>query len=330
MKEIEKIRNVIDLIDDKLIELINKRVDLSSQLLSYKIMKNISINDLKREKEILEKIRKKNPKLEHIFKEIFKTIKFHFLPDAKLDDLLKYRPVIIAGPCAIESKKQIDSIAKELYDLGVRILRGGTFKPRTSPDDFQGLESVGVNYLKSTAQKYGMYSVTEFLDKEQLDKHYDDVDIIQIGSRNMMNYAYLKDVGKKTGSDKKPVILKRGYSSTLKEYLNAAKYITNYGNNNILLTLRGIRTFEQMDSKFRNTPDLASIIELRSMTNLPVLFDPSHATGDRKFVVDVSKAALSLGADGIIVETHIDPDKALIDGKQSILPKDLKNIFDWL
>ncbi|MFH1506516.1 MAG: 3-deoxy-7-phosphoheptulonate synthase [archaeon] len=242
-------------------------------------------------------------------------------------ELIKAKPILIVGPCAIESEESIFKLSSILASMGIKFLRGGAFKPRTSPDSFQGLGSEGLAYMRKAADFNKMFVVTEVLNSEQLDKHYDSIDIIQIGSRNMTSFGFLNYVGKKTSLDKKPVLLKRGMSSTINEFLNAAKYITQYGNKNIILCLRGIRTFEQIDSEFRNTPDLASILELKSKTSFPVIFDPSHSTGDSKYVVDISKAALNLGADGLIIECHDDPKRAMVDGKQSICPSDLAKLI---
>jgi 3-deoxy-7-phosphoheptulonate synthase len=243
------------------------------------------------------------------------------------------KPVIIAGPCAIESQEQIYEIAKELSKFGIKYLRGGAFKPRTSPDSFQGIGGIGFEYIRKAADEYDMKVVSEVLDNYQLDKYIDMIDIIQIGSKNMTSTGLLKYIGKKTAEAKKTVLLKRGFNSTLREFLFAAEYILNEGNRDIILCLRGIRTFEQIDSELRNTPDLCSILELReSMTEfkLPIFFDPSHATGNSKYVIDVAKTALFLGADGLLIECHNNPKEALSDGKQAILPKELKVLFNYI
>lgn len=332
MDDIIKYRHNIDEIDKQLVELISQRINLSKKIISSKLESGNDVNSPEREDNIFQKFSndKFNYKLNSIFKEILKVSKYEFLPDTSLQDILKFRPIIIAGPCAVENESQISTISSELNEIGIRLLRGGSYKPRTSPDDFQGLGSDGVKLLSKYAKKNKMYSVTELLDEDQLRKHYNDVDIIQIGSRNMTNYAFLKEVGKMTSNDGKPVILKRGFSATLNEFINAAKYISIQGNPNIILALRGIRTFEQIDSEMRNTPDLAAILELKNKTDFPVIFDPSHSTGDRKYVIEISKAAIEIGADGIIIETHNEPDKALVDGKQSITPNELKKIFNFL
>lgn len=243
-----------------------------------------------------------------------------------IDTIFKERPLIISGPCSIESKEQIYEISAQLSALGIKFLRGGAFKPRTSPSTFQGIGSEGIRFMREAADRYGMFVVTEVLDSVQLEEHYNEIDVIQIGSRNMASYGLLKTIGKKTAADKKPILLKRGFSSTINELLLAAEYIINEGNPNVWLCLRGIRTFEQIDSIFRFTPDLASIIELKQKTDLPVIFDPSHAVGDSKFVIQIAKAALALGADGLLIESHIDPENAFTDGNQCVLPEDISLI----
>jgi 3-deoxy-7-phosphoheptulonate synthase len=332
MKKFEQLRLEIDKTDDEIISLLNKRFNLSNEIIKEKLKNSININDIDRENNIIDKAQYNDnySKIKRIYRNIFKEAKFSHLSDTNLNDILKFRPIIIAGPCTVESYEQTDGIAKKLSSFGIKLLRGGAFKPRTNPNDFQGLGAKGVDILNEVAHKYQMYSVTELLDEIQLKKHIDDIDILQIGSRNMANYAFLKEVGRMTAKSKKPIILKRGFSATINEFINAAKYIEMEGNDNIILALRGIRTFEQIDSSFRNTPDLASILELKERTEYPVIFDPSHSAGNSKYVVDISLAALELGADGLIIETHNEPEKAIVDGFQSIKPEDLKKIFNFL
>lgn len=234
---------------------------------------------------------------------------------------------IIAGPCSVESYQQIDEIANKLSQLGIKFLRGGAFKPRTSPNSFQGLGELGIHFLREAANKYNMYVVSELLDSYQVDKYHNIVDVIQIGSRNMSSYQLLKHIGKVTSRTGKPVLLKRGFSATITELIYAAEYIINEGNPNVILCLRGIRTFEQMDSMMRFTPDLAAILELKERCKLKIFFDPSHSTGKTQYVIQISKAALLLGASGLLIECHNSPDKALSDGRQSILPEQLNEIL---
>lgn len=245
-----------------------------------------------------------------------------------LNQVLNNIPFIIAGPCSIESEYQINRIAEELSSAGIRLLRGGAFKPRTSPESFQGLGKEGLVYMREAADKNNMFVVSEVLETEQLEANYDMIDMIQIGSRNMSSTGFLKQVGKMSSKDQKPVLLKRGFSATLDELLSAADYILHEGNENIILCLRGIRTFEQINSSFRFTPDLASILELREKTNLKIIFDPSHAAGQARYIRKISDAALSLGVDGLIIESHYDPENAKSDKDQCILPKEVIDIYN--
>lgn len=221
------------------------------------------------------------------------------------------RPLLIAGPCSIESRDHIIKEAKSLKKMGVDILRGGAFKPRTSPYDFQGLGFKGVEYLKEASEKTSLPIVTEVLSEDHVDMMKDYVDIFQIGSRNMYNYSLLKKVGK----TKKPVILKRGFSATLREWEMAAKYIELEGNENIIFCERGIRTFE---TETRNTLDLAGAYILKEKTGYPVIVDPSHGTGKRELIEPMVKASLALDFDGVMIEVHPNPDDSKSDAAQTI------------
>ena len=218
---------------------------------------------------------------------------------------------IIAGPCAVENEKQMESIGSFLSKLGVKIIRGGAFKPRTSPKSFQGLGIDGLKILRDIKDFYGFKVVSEIMDPRDIEKAYDYIDIYQIGSRNMQNYSLLKEVGR----IEKPVLLKRGMSATLDEWIKASEYIKMGGNENIILCERGIRTFENYT---RNTLDLMSVPIIKSKTKYPILVDPSHGTGKRELILPATKAALVLGANGVIIEVHPNPDKALSDGAQSL------------
>lgn len=229
-------------------------------------------------------------------------------------------PVMIAGPCAVESRQQVKETASALKEIGVDILRGGVFKPRTSPYSFQGLGLKGLKYLKEAGDEIGVPVITELMDEKNLDAVVEYSDIIQIGSRNMYNYSLLKVIGEID----KPVFLKRGMSASIKEWIMAAEYIAAYGNKNIILCERGIRTFEVYT---RNTLDLAAVPIMKNETGLPVIVDPSHGTGRRELILPMSKAALSCGANGLMIEVHIDPKNALSDGQQSVTPEEYKNIF---
>ncbi len=219
----------------------------------------------------------------------------------------------IAGPCSVESENQIIGIAKAVKAAGAKLLRGGAFKPRTSPYAFQGLRGEGIRLLLEAKKETGLPIVTEIMDISQLPL-FEEVDVLQVGAHNMQNFELLKELGR----TKKPILLKRGMSSTLQELVMSAEYIMAGGNENVILCERGIRTFE---TSTRNTLDLCAIPVLKSMTHLPVVVDPSHATGYAKYVKPMSLAAAAAGADGLIIEVHNDPQHALCDGQQSITPE---------
>jgi 3-deoxy-7-phosphoheptulonate synthase len=220
-----------------------------------------------------------------------------------------------AGPCAVETLEQCFAIAEQLKPSGVRLFRGGAYKPRTSPYSFQGLGLAGLKILEQVRRHYGFGIVTEAIDNESLDLVEEYADIIQIGARNMQNFSLLK----RAGRAKRPVLLKRGMSATLDEFLMAAEYILNEGNYNVMLCERGVRTFSDFS---RNTLDLAVIPAVKKRSHLPILVDPSHGTGKRHKVLPLSRAAVAVGADGLLVEVHHQPEKALSDGIQSILPSE--------
>ena len=221
------------------------------------------------------------------------------------------KPIMIAGPCSVENYEMMDKTAQFLKRIGVNYIRGGVFKPRTSPNSFQGLGVSGLEILKQIKKDYGLLVVSEILDIRDLEKCLDVVDVIQIGSRNMYNYPLLKEVGKTN----KTVILKRGMSATYDEWINASEYIKMGGNEDIILCERGIRTFEPST---RNTLDLSCIPLIKQKTNLRIIVDPSHGTGIRDIVEPMSMAAIAAGADGLIIETHPEPDRAISDGFQSV------------
>jgi 3-deoxy-7-phosphoheptulonate synthase len=219
--------------------------------------------------------------------------------------------VVMAGPCSVESEAQIMQSAEVVAAAGGKILRGGAFKPRTSPYDFQGLEIDGLRLLQKAKKATGLAIVTEVMSDRDVDLVADYADIMQIGARNMQNFVLLKALGKCN----RPVLLKRGMSSTIKELLMSAEYIVAHGNPNVILCERGIRTFE---TETRNTCDIASIAALQEKTHLPVILDPSHATGRRSLVPPLARAGVAIGADGLIVEVHPCPEKAISDGAQSL------------
>jgi len=222
---------------------------------------------------------------------------------------------MVAGPCAVESQEQCFAIAERVKKTGVRLFRGGAYKPRTSPYSFQGLGEAGLKILANVRANYGFGIVTEAIDNESLDLVEEYADVIQIGARNMQNFSLLK----RAGRAKKPVLLKRGMSATLDEFLMAAEYILSEGNYNVMLCERGVRTFSDYS---RNTLDLTIVPAVKKRSHLPILVDPSHGTGRRHKVLPLSRAAVAVGADGLLVEVHHEPDKALSDGMQSILPEE--------
>ena len=227
---------------------------------------------------------------------------------------------IMAGPCSVESKEQLTSIATSVKESGATVLRGGAFKPRTSPYDFQGLKAEGIELLLEAKKQTGLPIVTEIMNINHLDL-FENVDIIQVGARNMQNFDLLKELG----GTKKPILLKRGLANTLKELLMSAEYIMAGGNENIILCERGIRSF---DTFTRNTLDLSAVPMLKEYTHLPVIVDPSHATGISRLVKPMSLAATAAGADGLIIEVHNDPVHALCDGAQSLTPTQFKEVAD--
>jgi 3-deoxy-7-phosphoheptulonate synthase len=231
---------------------------------------------------------------------------------------------IIAGPCAIESWEQLDETAKVVSDLELSYLRGGAYKPRTSPYSFQGLEEKGLEFLKKVGKKYGLKTVTEVTDTINADIVAEYVDVLQIGTRNMSNFALLKKVGEIAFKKKKAVILKRGWASNIKEWLLASEYLNLKGDVEVILCERGIRTF---DTNTRFTLDLAAIPVIRKLSKLPIIIDPSHAMGQSDLVTPMSRAAVAAGADGLIVETHNDPTNALCDGQQSLNPKEMADLL---
>jgi 3-deoxy-7-phosphoheptulonate synthase len=230
---------------------------------------------------------------------------------------------IIAGPCAVETEEQMHAIAEFIASKGVKIMRGGAFKPRTSPYSFQGLKEDGLRILNEVSIKYNLAIITEVLDLSLLDTIYPYTDILQIGARNMKNYHFLKELGKTD----KPIMLKRGMDATIEEWLLAAEYILMGGNEQVILCERGIRTF---DHTTRNTMDIAAIPLVKQLSHLPVIADPSQASGNRDIVIPLSLAAVAAGADGLMIEVHNNPEKALSDGPQSLRFEQLTDLIEKL
>ncbi len=230
---------------------------------------------------------------------------------------------VMAGPCAVENRTVLTSIAEKVKAAGAAFLRGGAYKPRTSPYSFQGLGEEGLKYLAEAREKTGLAIITEIMDPRDLDVIVEYTDILQIGARNMQNFRLLLEVG----SAQKPVLLKRGLSSTIKEWLMSAEYIMSRGNHQVMLCERGIRTFE---TATRNTLDLSAVPLLKQLTHLPVVVDPSHGVGKRDLVAPMTKAAVAAGADALIIEVHTNPEEAMSDGDQSLIPGEFEKLMKEL
>lgn len=238
---------------------------------------------------------------------------------ANLDELLK-KDIYIAGPCSIEDKEQLFRIARKVKSKGISIIRAGAYKPRTSPDTFQGIGKVGLDYLRELKKELGVFVVSEIVDPRHL-SYYEDIDILQVGTRNMQNYELLKELGRTD----KYILLKRGMGATIQELIEATKYISSMGNSRIILCERGIRTFE---NSTRYTLDISSVPILKERTPYKVIVDPSHATGIARYVSSAALAAIAAKADGWIIEVHDRPQEALTDKEQAILPEELEIIID--
>jgi len=231
--------------------------------------------------------------------------------------------VVMAGPCSVENREMLMEVAQEVRSAGARFLRGGAFKPRTSPYSFQGLGEEGLKYLREAADKLGLLVVTEVMDTRTVELVSQYADMLQIGARNMQNFDLLKEVG----ISKKPVLLKRGLSATVQELLLSAEYLLSKGNFKVVLCERGIRTFE---TATRNTIDINAIPVIKQETHLPVIVDPSHGTGKWEYVAPIARAAIAAGADGLMLEVHNNPEEALSDGPQSLLPKKFRQLMEDL
>ncbi len=259
----------------------------------------------------------------------YKLASRHFRPEGSVIQLGKgvavggEQVVTMAGPCSVESAEQMETIAAWVAKQGVRVLRGGAFKPRTSPYSFQGLGKKGLQLMRAAADAHSLLVVSEVMDHTQIPLMMDFVDVLQVGARNMQNYNLLREVGKVS----KPVLLKRGISATLEELLLSAEYIMMGGNYNVILCERGIRTFE---SYTRNTLDISAIPVIQKLSHLPIIVDPSHGTGRRDKVPPMARAALAAGADGLLIEVHNEPEKALSDGAQSLYPAQFEQLMKEL
>ncbi len=259
----------------------------------------------------------------------YKLVSREFKPQDSIVDLGKgikigaKKIVVMAGPCAVENYDMLLEIAKKVKEAGAVVLRAGAFKPRTSPYSFQGLGEEGLKYLKDVGEKLGLVTVTEVMDPRDVELVIRYADILQIGARNMQNFNLLREVGE----TQKPILLKRGMSSTIKEWLMSAEYVLSQGNFNLILCERGIRTFEDFT---RNTLDISAVAAVEQLSHLPVVVDPSHAAGKWGLVPILSRAAVAAGADGLIVEVHSHPEDALSDGAQSLLPERFSELMQQL
>lgn len=336
------------MVNEKLISDLNELFTISNQIGWVKERMNVAYRDPVRESEMLKEVEAKNTgplsqdKMKRIFREIFaatveemiegeqKRLKINRLPTSK-DSVIHVKdvavgsgkPVLIAGPCSVESFDQLRTTAAGLHTMGIKLLRGGAFKPRTSPYSFQGLEVEGLRLLRMVADEFGMSVVTEVLSDRDIETILDYADIVQVGTRNMLNYSLLKEVGK----IRKPVLLKRGFMATVDEFMLAAEYIYLGGNREIILCERGIRTFE---NKTRNTLDISSIPILKKETTLPVIVDVSHSLGRKDIVKPIAAAALAAGADGLMFEAHCNPASALSDVEQQLDLVEARELIEYL
>ncbi len=342
------LRRQADQINEKILDALNEFFTISNQIGEVKEKMKMAFYDPVRESEMLKEMEAKNKgplsqdKMKRIFREIFaasieemimgeqKRLKISRLPGSK-NSVIEVRgvsigaemPVIIAGPCSVESYDQIWETASQLNNLGVRLLRGGAFKPRTSPYSFQGLEEEGLKLLRTVADEFGMGVVTEVLGDRDIELVVNYADVIQVGTRNMLNYSLLKELGK----IRKPILLKRGFMATIDEFILAAEYIYLGGNTQIILCERGIRTFE---NQTRNTLDISCVPILKKETTLPVIVDVSHSLGRKDIIKPIARAALAAGADGLMFEAHCDPASALSDADQQLDPEETKDLIDYL
>ncbi|HEU4962943.1 MAG TPA: bifunctional 3-deoxy-7-phosphoheptulonate synthase/chorismate mutase [Bacilli bacterium] len=331
----DELRNELDQVNLELLEVLNRRAQLVQEIGQLKEGKGTERFDPVREKEMLDRLVAANTgpfpndTIRHLFKQIFQASlglqeedKKQLLVSRKKkasDTIVEVgplrigggEPAIISGPCSVETPDQMEAVASHIKKEGIVLLRGGAYKPRTSPYDFQGLGRDGLKLLSETAKRHGMVCVSEIVAPEDVEMACEYLDVIQIGARNMQNFELLKAAG----SVRKPILLKRGLSATIEELLYAAEYIASRGNEQIILCERGIRTYEKAT---RNTLDISAVPILKQESHLPVIVDISHSTGRKDIMFPIAKAALAVGADGLIVETHNEPAVALSDAKQQL------------
>ncbi len=337
------LRERIGQVNHALLDLLSERARLANEVRLYKSEYGMPMFDGAREAAMLDELVAENPGpfpdhvVRSLFKEIFKA-SVAFMEERRIEDLKVARgegqpdsivdvdgfqlgatPFYIAGPCAVESDEQVEAVASALAELGVPIMRGGAFKPRTSPYSFQGLGVEGLRMLHAAAKRHGLRTVSEVTDTRLVEVVAEFADILQVGARNMFNYELLKEVGRSG----KPVLLKRGFAATADEFLQAAEYIVLAGGNDVILCERGIRTFSR---RTRNTLDLSVVPVLRKMTHLPVVVDPSHAAGRRDVLTDLTAAAFAAGAHGVMLEVHPRPAAARSDAQQQLSIEEFRRL----
>ena len=336
-RTIQALRTRIDALNLELLELLSERASLAEEIGNLQTQQGTSHYDPVRESEMLDALTAANhgPFSDGVVKSLFKSIFQASMQLEVASDKVKYltsrqthtedtvvylgdvpigsnhSPVLVAGPCSIESAEQLDAVAKFVAERGVKLLRGGAFKPRTDPYSFQGLGVEGLRLGREVCDRYGLKFISEIMDAKDLDAFTQYADMLQIGARNMQNFTLLKAVGR----SKKPVLLKRGLSATIEEWVMAAEYLLYEGNPNVVLCERGIRTYEQYT---RNTLDVSAVALAKLETHLPVLVDVTHSGGRRDLLVPLTKAGLAVGADGIMIEVHPNPAVALSDNKQQV------------
>lgn len=347
--ELQQYREEIFNINEQLLDLLTQRGKVAKKVGDVKRKQGITVYDPKREKEMLNALIDKNEGpfsdsvIKQLFKEIFKAStdlqkvdnEKHLYVSRKLkpeDTVVHFEnggaigdgnKSFVFGPCSVESQEQVDAVAEDLASKGEKFIRGGAFKPRTSPYDFQGLGEEGLKILKNTKDKYNLNIVSEIVNPADFEMADQYVDVFQIGARNMHNFELLKEAGRTN----KPILLKRGLSATIEEFIKAAEYIASEGNQNIILCERGIRTYENAT---RNTLDISSVPILKQGTHLPVMVDVTHSTGRKDIMLPTAKAALAVGADGVMAEVHPDPSVALSDSGQQMDLKEFNHFYDEL
>ncbi|WKA59835.1 bifunctional 3-deoxy-7-phosphoheptulonate synthase/chorismate mutase [Planococcus shenhongbingii] len=346
--ELEQLREKVDAVNLQILSLINERATVIQEIGKIKEKQGVNRYDPLRERHMLNLLKENNngplaqKTVDHIFKEIFKSALDMQEEDHRKALLVSRKkkpedtiitingeqigegtPSFIFGPCAVESQEQVSKVAEAIGAKGLRLIRGGAYKPRTSPYDFQGLGLEGLKMLKAAADQYNLAVVSEIVTPHHLEEALPFVDVVQVGARNMQNFELLKAVGQIN----KPVLLKRGMSATIDEFINAAEYIIASGNDQIILCERGIRTYEKAT---RNTLDISAVPILKQETHLPVFVDVTHSTGRRDLLLPAAKAAIAIGADGVMAEVHPDPAVALSDAAQQMDLNQFDEYYDAL